>query len=115
MIEQWLQKFRSSWIAHDIDGVLSLFDTGVEYWETPFQKLMGLNDVRDEWSTIDKQSDIELNTSIFSEQGNQSAIKWGLTYTNESNEQKYWSGVYLIRLNEIGKCVYFLQVGEQQA
>lgn len=114
MIDSWLQQFKSYWENHDIDGVLSLFDADVEYWETPFQKLTGLGDVKSEWSAIDRQSDIKLNTSIFSEQHNQSTVKWNLTYINESNEHKHWSGAYLIKLNEDGKCVYFLQVGEQQ-
>lgn len=115
MIDTWLQQFKDAWQSHNIDDVSSLFDANVEYWETPFKKLETFDDIRSEWSAIDRQSNIELELSTFSEQSNRHTVKWDLTYTNESNEQKHWSGVYLIGLNEIGKCTYFLQVGEQQA
>lgn len=113
MIEQWLRKFNDSWKDHDVDGVMELFSDNVQYWETPFHKLQSINEIRSEWSAIKNQFDIRLNTSVYSENEGRYTVKWDLFYSNESHQKKHWAGIYLIELNDDGKCSYFHQVGEQ--
>lgn len=112
MIDQWLYKFNDSWKNHDIGSIVSLFDENVIYWETPFKRLHSLFALKNEWAVIKNQFDIQLTTSVYSEQNSRYTIKWTLFYTNESHQRKHWSGIYLIELNEQGKCTYFYQVGE---
>lgn len=113
MIGKWLQLFRDSWQNHEVDKLMELFAEDVEYWETPFQKLDSLQHVRNEWAAIEKQSDIILSTSIYSSSPPSFVIKWDLTYTNDLRSKKHWAGLYLIELNDNGKCTYFYQVGEE--
>lgn len=115
MIDQWLYKFNDSWKNHDIDGVISLFSSTVTYWETPFKQLASINELRAEWAAIKNQFDIQLATSVYAEQNGCYTVKWTLFYTNESHQQKHWSGIYLIELDEQGKCTYFYQVGESKS
>lgn len=115
MIEQWLDTFNTSWKGHDVDGIMKLFDENVTYYETPFRQLKSVHEVRNEWTAIKNQFDIELTTSVYTEQNGRYTIKWTLFYMNESHQQKHWSGVYLIELNEHSKCTYFYQVGETES
>ncbi len=112
-IEDWLKKFVDCWKGHEIDSVLELFDENVEYWETPFKRLDGSKELKSEWSAILSQENIQVNTDVLGQDKNGFYIvRWDLSYDNEVGKQE-WSGVYLIELNELSKCNYFLQVGEK--
>jgi hypothetical protein len=113
MIEQWLARFTEAWKSHDIDGVMSLFSEDVRYFETPFQELKSLDEIQAEWSAIENQSAIQLHTTVYSNENNRSTITWTLSYENESHQPKHWAGIYLVELNNNGRCTYFYQVGEQ--
>jgi hypothetical protein len=113
MIEQWLRRFNDAWTSHDADGVIALFSEDVQYYETPFRKLQSIEFIRSEWTAIKNQFDIQLTTSVYSEHDGRYTVKWNLFYSNESHEKKHWAGIYLIELNDGGKCTYFYQVGEQ--
>lgn len=115
MIESWLQQLEQYWVNHDIDGVISLFSEDVTYWETPHKKLNSVYEITNEWTAIKNQFDIRLNTSVYSKYTNRYTVNWDLFYSNESHDEKHWKGIYLIELNESGKCTYFYQVGESQA
>lgn len=115
MITHWLQQFGQSWQSHDIDAIVALFEKDVEYWETPFQRLNSINEVKSEWAAIKNQFDIRLTTSLYAEADNLFTVKWNLFYKNEFHQEAHWSGVYLIKLNSEGKCTYFYQVGESQS
>jgi len=112
MIENWLSKFKTAWVEEDIDSVLALFTDNVEYWETPYKKLASKDDLRKEWLAINNQSDIKLDTEIFSSDGNRHTVKWSLSYKNTENIEQNWAGTYLVHLNTDGLCEYFHQTGE---
>ncbi len=107
MIEKWLQKFRENWKNKDVEKVLQLFTEDVTYYETPTEKL-SWGELEEEWRNIENQEDIELELDLFSSEGNKHTVQWGLTY-RENGEKNNLEGVYLIRLNENGKCVEFWQ------
>lgn len=113
MMEQWLEKLVDGWKTKDIDQVLSLFSSDVEYWETPYKKLNSITEVQNEWEAIRTQDDIQIETKIIMNQDKTHLVQWKLRYIKEGSLNK-WAGLYIIKLNEVDKCSYFYQVGEEQ-
>lgn len=113
MIEQWLEKFKDGWNAHDVDSVMTLFADGVEYWETPFVRVASKEALREEWLAIHKQTDIDIRTTVYSRDDDKFTVLWDLRYS-KSGQSHHWAGTYLIKLNEKGICYYFHQTGEVQ-
>ena len=113
MINNWLTKFKTAWIEHDINQVLELFTDDVEYWETPYQQVLDKAQLENEWSAIKNQRNITLDLNVFASQDNKHAVRWRLSYENDQGLQN-WAGTYLLELNTNGECTYFLQVGEKQ-
>ena len=111
-IHKWLTQFKKSWIDHDIDSVLILFTSKVEYWETPFKKLNNLKELRSEWEGIESQSDIELEFRVFSKEDEKYSVIWDLRYKDRYDNDRYCKGTYLLKLNSENKCYYFLHCCE---
>lgn len=114
MIDKWLNDFEAAWVSKNIDQVLSLFSADVEYWETPYQRLENIKSLKLEWNAITKQQNIHLNLRVFSSLGNKHTVMWNLSYVNESLLPQEWAGVYLIELDQTGKCSYFYQTGQKR-
>lgn len=112
-ITEWLKEFKNSWEAKDIGAVLELFSDDVEYWETPFKKLSSKDELRHEWSAILDQENISISTDLFATEGSIYVVKWHLSYEKDQ-EQSEWAGIYLVELNDEGKCEYFHQTGEKK-
>lgn len=108
-INIWLKNFKENWQNHNINGVLSLFDKNIIYYETPFIKLNNFDALVKEWKIIKNQNNIYLTFEIFSSVKNKHSVIWKLQYIDEKNIEKRFSGTYLIQLNEEGKCSYFHQ------
>jgi len=113
-IEKWLDKFKNGWTGKNIPAIMKLFSDDIEYWETPYKKLVSVKDIKSEWVGIKNQEDIKVNMTVFSksEQQNTYTVLWNLNYVLNGLTKK-WSGIYLIKINSQGKCSYFYQVGEQ--
>ena len=111
MITEWIKAFRSAWLGKDIDAVMELFAHDVEYWETPFQKI-ARGDLPDAWSAILTQENINLSIEPLVSRDGQHVVRWGLTY-DRGDDASSWAGLYVLRLNDDGKCEYFYQVGEK--
>jgi len=45
-IDDWLNKFKCSWKSKKINDVIALFSTDVIYYENPFHKLNGLDEIK---------------------------------------------------------------------
>jgi len=114
-INNWIVQFTTAWKTHDIDKVLDLFATDVEYWETPFDKLSSFSELRSEWESVKNQRDIKLSCNVFSKNENRYAVRWSLEYIDDRIKvAKMFEGVYLIELNVDNKCIYFFHCGESK-
>lgn len=113
-IQTWLETFIHSWVNHDIDAVLSLFSSDVEYWETPFVRLESYTRLAGEWQGMRNQTEITVDTEIVAAQDATHCVQWKLRYKNSQGENQAWAGMYIIRLDSTGLCTYFYQVGEKQ-
>lgn len=107
MIEEWLQEFRENWKNKDVEKVLSLFTEDVTYYETPSQKLEP-GELEKEWKGVKEQEDIRLELELFSSSGNKHTVQWELSYRSKG-EKNHLKGIYLIKLNDKGKCTEFWQ------
>ena len=112
-ISNWLIKFKEYWQTHNTDGVLSLFDKNVIYFETPFNKLENFEKISKEWKNTIKQNDILLTYEIFSDNKNKYSVIFKLQYLDEQNIKKNFAGTYLLELNNVGLCTYFHQTCEE--
>lgn len=104
-IDTWMEAFKEAWLSKDIDGVFSLLADDVEYWETPFQAFAKHDaGLRDAWSGILPLSDMELDYEVYvsdSATGRHSVV-WSFKHSGGES-----AGVYLVKLNEEGRCSYF--------
>ena len=112
-IDDWLNKFKYARENKNINDVLLLFSADIIYYETPFHKLNDLNEIKNEWGVIIDQNEIDLKYSVFSKDENKYTIQWDLKYFNKDGNQFHFSGVYLIKLNEIGLCYEFIHYCEK--
>ena len=108
-INSWMQQFVLSWKNHDIDGIILLFEEDVEYWETPFQLVKNIEELKQEWEYIKTQQNIEIAYEIFSQDDDKFTILWNLKYN-----EKEVAGTYIIQLNLKNKCIYFHQTCEEK-
>lgn len=115
MIDTWLNNFRDNWLSKNVDAVLALFTDTVEYWETPYRRIIGVDALRAEWGAILAQNNVDLKFDTFSSVGDKHTVLWSLLYVNDKAENQVWAGTYLIMLDSFGKCVYFHQTGEKQS
>ncbi len=112
-INEWLQKFKEYWQVHNIDGILSLFDKNVIYYETPFNKLENFKGLTKEWKNIIEQNNISFTYQLFSSNKNKYSVIFKLKYFEKQNVEKDFAGTYLLELNSSGLCTYFHQTCEE--
>ncbi|HEY4160834.1 MAG TPA: nuclear transport factor 2 family protein [Candidatus Saccharimonadales bacterium] len=111
-LDTWLDRFKTAWTTKNMPGLTALFDKDVEYWETPYHKLSGVDEVMREWKGINAQETISVSTNTVMTAGESSTVQWRLDCTVRG-EKHSSAGVYIIKLDsETGACTYFFQVGE---
>lgn len=107
-ISEWLENFKTCWINKDINSLMSLFTDNVEYYETPFQKLIGKEKVSEVWQEIKAQENINLELELYCSEKNKHAVKWELDFISNGQSLGY-RGVYLIELDRNNTCFSFYQ------
>jgi hypothetical protein len=113
MIDDWLQEFMHHWMERDVDSVMKLFTPTINYWETPFKKFDSLGAVKKEWQYIKNQRDIDIQAKRVVSENNVHTVQWELNY-NLGGRLHRWDGLYIIQLQDDGRCSYFYQVGEEK-
>jgi ketosteroid isomerase-like protein len=111
-INKWLDKFENFWKKHEIDKIMNLFTRDVEYWETPFKKLEGIEQVEKEWQGVVNQEKIKLDFEVFSREEDKYCVIWHLKYEDQKGKEEEFAGAYLVRLNPDNKCYYFFHCCE---
>lgn len=112
-IENWLTDFKSCWVEKDIDSLLCLFSDQVEYYETSTQKLTGKEEISEVWQEVKNQENINLEFSLYCSEKNRHSVKWKLDFTADNGNFDCY-GLYLIELDNQGKCSFFYQCTEKQ-
>lgn len=107
-IKNWLEDFKACWIDKDIDNLMSLFSDNVEYYETPFQKLVGREKVSEVWQEIKDQDNINIEFELYCTDNNKYVVKWKLNFKISDRRFDY-RGIYLIELDSQDMCCSFYQ------
>ena len=102
-LQKWCEDLLKYWTNKDIDNILKLFDENVIYYETPRQKVTGLEDIRKMWSEIKNQGTSNITMKILCSQNNKCIANYVL------NSDISYDMIYEIELNEENKCVHFVQ------
>lgn len=90
------------------NNCLKFFADKVERHETSTRELESKQEIRNEWRNIRRQENIEIDTEVFSSSENRHTVNWNLEYTQDS-ERKLFNRLYLIKLNDEGRCNEFWQ------
>ena len=112
-INNWLKNLHEAWKNHDINEVLDMFTEDVEYWETPFKCLTTKQEISNEWQAINAQQNITYSYDIFQSHDSCYTVQFDITY-DELSTSNHFAGVYLIRLNDEGKCYFFYMSGQSE-
>ena len=92
-----------AWRNKNVDVIVGLFAENCEYWETPFKKIDGVENIRKEWQAIEAWKEMQVHHSIMAISGNTIIVNFRLL--TDEYEQDI---VNELRL-ENGKCVYLKQ------
>ena len=99
--DKWCNDLKKYWLQKDITSILELFDSQVEYYETPFQKIDNIKEV---WEDIETQELTSLEYRIIGIKENTAIANFIMDDNGEVIDM-----IYEIKLNDLGKCDYFKQ------
>jgi uncharacterized protein (TIGR02246 family) len=102
---EWLDQYRSAWIARDADAAGDLFTEDATYREQPFEEaLVGRDAIRQYWSTVTRtQSAIELRYGTPLVAGNRVAVEWWANLLNDGSPVTL-AGEFMLVFDESGRC-----------
>lgn len=107
-IGEWLENFKTCWINKDIDSLMCLFSDNIEYYETPYRKLVGKEKVSKVWQEIKDQENINLKFDLYCTDINKHVVRWKLNLKTDNRRLGY-RGIYLIELDDKDMCCFFYQ------
>ncbi len=110
--EKWINEFMESWKELDWERTLKTLAEDVQYYENPLDEPCAtFEEVVNLWNVVaDNQKDINYTYNILAYNEEMCIINWQMTRTMVKNEVKQEiDGVFLISLNENGKCTLFKQ------
>jgi hypothetical protein len=101
--KEWVNAFRKNWLEKDVDAIVAMFAGNCEYWETPFKKITGLENIRKEWQAVLGMKNISVNCPVILGQNEHVFVNFELEF--DGREQ---SIVNELKIKN-GKCVYLKQ------
>jgi len=102
-ILKWINRLHKLWLAKDIDRIIAMFDENCEYWETPFQQIIGIENIRKEWDAIKALNDFQIEYSVLSSQKSHAIVNFRLE--TKTIKQDIVNEFKLAN----GKCIYLKQ------
>jgi ketosteroid isomerase-like protein len=108
-ILNWLKLFEENWKAKNVNGIISLFDKNVVYYESPKLKLNSIDEIRKEWELIKEQDKISLELEVIDKNEDKYIIAWNLSFLNKEGKTENFKGTYEIVLDDNGICIEFKQ------
>lgn len=102
-LENWCNNLKKYWSNKEINKILDLFDKNVEYYESPNEKLETFEKVINTWKEIKSQNIEKIDMQILCREKNKCIANFIL------KDVVSYDMIYEIKLNEIGKCIYFKQ------
>ncbi|MCL2540392.1 MAG: hypothetical protein FWE53_03050 [Firmicutes bacterium] len=73
---QWIKDLHKLWMAKCIDNIVELFDANCQYWETPYQQIVGLANIRNQWNEIRNWQDMQVDYEILAIKDNYAIVNF---------------------------------------
>jgi hypothetical protein len=112
-MEEWIKKLGEGWKNLDPNSVMDLFDkNNIEYFEEATDEpVTTWEDVKELWDVVpNNQKDVEFHSKIICQKENWALINWQVTrYSISQQVKQFKDGIFEVKLNEAGKCIYFKQ------
>ena len=101
------------WSDLDPDSVMELFDKqNIEYYEEATDEpVTTWQGVKELWDVVpDNQKDIQFSSKIIHQKNGYALINWQVKrYCISKKTNQLKDGIFEVRLNKSGKCIYFKQ------
>ena len=110
--EKWTRDFMQAWKNLDGDAAVATLTPDVEYYENPIDPpCANFDEVEKLWKVVQyNQKDIDYTSEIIIFDDERAVINWQLTRTTvPGNKRQRFDGVFLVSVNEAGKCTFFKQ------
>lgn len=110
--KEWLEKFGKAWIDRNPNKISPLFEKKLEYFESALEKpVTTLNSVLDLWKLVpDNQDNIQFSFEIVAINGDVCVANRKVSRRLlKTNTNQTIDGIFVIKLNENKKCIYFKQ------
>jgi len=78
---EWVDKFHEYWQNKNINAI---FDENCEYWETPFKRINGLENIRKQWFAIIKMENMRVSCLTIVGQNEHVFANFELEFDNRS-------------------------------
>jgi ketosteroid isomerase-like protein len=105
--ESWLDTYKRAWETRDPEAAADLFTADAAYHETPFgEPARGRDGILDYWANATRnQEDIEFSYEVLTTTETIGIARWLSQFTSlTSNSAVELDGIFLIKLDVVGKC-----------
>ena len=102
--EDWIQGYIKAWTSNKAEDIAALFSVEAEYYTLPFRDAYeGRQAIVDFWIKRDDQpDDWQLEYDWLAVEGDTGVLRGLSTY-----DKSVYSNIWLIKLNEVGRCYEF--------
>lgn len=105
-VADWLRRYADAWESRDPDAAAALFTEDGEYHVTPFESLVGREEIRTYWKNATAgQTDIDVETEVIAVTTDLGVGRF-VSDRTESGTRSITDGVCLVKLDD-GTCREF--------
>lgn len=109
---EWFNKLSKAWTERNSHQAASLFSEDVEYYESVFDSpCENWDGVFELWKVVPtNQKDVTFYFEVIATRDDLAVANWKVTRTLlPKNQKQIIDGIFVIRLNDDGRCNYFKQ------
>ncbi len=109
---EWFNKFGEAWTERDPHKIANLFSKDVEYYESVFDSpCESLDRFMELWNVVpNNQKDIIFKFEVIATKDDLAVANWKVSRTLlPTNQKQMIDGIFVIKLNDEGRCKYFKQ------
>ena len=112
-MEEWIKKLGEGWEKLYPTVVMELFDKdNIEYFEEATDEpVTTWQRVKELWDVVpENQKDVQFSSKIIYHENGYAIINWQVKrYSISKKAKQLKDGIFEVRLNDSGKCIYFKQ------
>lgn len=106
----WLDKLVNIWVQKQPERIVDIVADKFEWYEYPYELVIITKEALiKEWQGIKTQKDISVACDIISTENNTGVAHFSATFVRDTGENVELDGIWVIVLDESGKCTKFHQ------